>query len=87
MTANINYKNGTTTKIGKFGFESESYNTLEKDLVTVSEEIAGLPNIQSIGSIASLHTLMQIDETGILKGYVEQFVKSSVRKEKEAYCH
>ncbi|MDE6387823.1 MAG: hypothetical protein K2L82_08480, partial [Lachnospiraceae bacterium] len=83
LTANINYKNGTTIKIGEFNFDSESYNTVEKDKIAVSEEIAGLPDIHSIGSIASLHTLMQLDGTGTLKGYVEQFVKSSSRQEKE----
>ncbi len=83
LTANINYKNGTTIKIGEFHFDSESYNTVEKNKVVISEEIAELPNIHSIGSIASLHTLMQLDGTGTLKGYVEQFVKSSSRQEKE----
>ncbi|MCH5263932.1 MAG: hypothetical protein J1F42_13565, partial [Lachnospiraceae bacterium] len=83
LTAKINYKDGSESKIGEFDFDSELYNTKEKDTVEISDEILGLPNIQAMGRVASLHTLMQLDETGILKGYVEQFAASLSRAEKE----
>jgi len=80
--AEVMYADGSTRKIGEFTFSSQLYNTIEKEKVDVSDDIKGLPDIQAIGRLNSLHTLMQTDETGTLKGYVEQFIESTDRNEK-----
>ncbi len=82
-TAVVRYADGSSKKIGEFHFDAQLYNTIEKGKVNISDGIAGLPNVQAIGNTASLHTLMQTDETGVLRGYVEQFAKASTQGEKE----
>ena len=82
-TAIVTYEDGLTTKLGEFDFEAQYYNTIEKDSIVISAEIEKLPDVHAIGNIESLHTLMQRDETGTLKNYVEQFGMSESREEKE----
>ena len=82
-SADITYQDGRTTRIGEFDFASELYNTREKSNVEVSEEIAELPDVRAMGNLASLHTLMQLDETGTLVDYVKQFMEASSAQEKE----
>ncbi|MCM1287188.1 MAG: hypothetical protein NC240_02670, partial [Clostridium sp.] len=79
----IGFKNGTSVKMGEFDFAAKYYDTKEKHNIELSPDIAALPNIQSMGNVGSLHTMMQLDETGVLKGYVEQFITSLSREERE----
>ncbi|MDE5873313.1 MAG: hypothetical protein K2H07_05305, partial [Lachnospiraceae bacterium] len=79
----VSFKNGTSVKMGEFDFAAKYYDAKEKHNIEISPEIAGLPNIQSMGNVESLHTMMQLDETGVLKGYVEQFIASTSRGERE----
>ncbi|MCR5608463.1 MAG: hypothetical protein K6G26_05310, partial [Lachnospiraceae bacterium] len=82
--AKINYYDGRTTKIGEFDFNANYYDTIEKDILDIPEEIKELPNVKAIGSVESLHSLMAKDETGKLVNYVRQFAESSDKEEKEA---
>lgn len=83
MIASVHYADGSSTKIGEFNFDAQLYNTTEKGKITISGDIAELPDIQAIGNVPSLHTLMQLDETGILKEYVVRFANASMQSEKE----
>ncbi len=82
-TADITYDDESTSHIGEFYFDAELYNTKEKEITEISDDIAGLPDIKAIGNVKSLHTLMQNDSTGVLKGYVESFAASDDNNEKE----
>ena len=79
----VSFADGNISRIGEFDFEAEKYNTKEKEQIALSKEISELPDVRAMGNVASLHTLMQSDKTGILRGYVEQFVGSEDISEKE----
>ena len=81
--AQVELENGTSIKIGEFDFDAQHYNTIEKNPIEITDEISEMPDIKAIGNVASLHTLMQSDETGTLKTYVCQFAESDSREEKE----
>ena len=80
----VTYADGTTTKLGEFDFDAQYYNTIEKENIEISADIKELPDVRAIGSVESLHTLMQKDETGVLKEYVEEFKAAETKDEKEA---
>ncbi|MCM1327774.1 MAG: DUF2974 domain-containing protein, partial [Lachnoclostridium sp.] len=82
-TSAITFADGAATRIGEFDFDVRLYDSMEKEEVEISEEIRILPNVRAMGNVASLHTLMQKDDTGILKGYVEQFARAGSAGEKE----
>lgn len=82
-TAAVEFENGQATKVGEFFFDAQLYNSVEKEDVEISEEIKKLPNVQAIGNVASLHTLMQQDETGQLKEYVNRFAQAATGSERE----
>ncbi len=79
----VSFQNGASVKMGEFDFAAKHYDAKEKHNIEITPEIAGLPNIQPMGNVESLHTMMQLDETGVLKGYVEQFIASPSRGERE----
>ncbi|MCR5234803.1 MAG: hypothetical protein K6E53_13005, partial [Lachnospiraceae bacterium] len=83
VRANLVVDSGKDIAMDEFGFASQLYNTKEKEEIEISDEIIALPDVQAMGSVKSLHTLMQLDETGVLKGYVAQFAGSTDVDEKK----
>ena len=81
--ASVTMTDGSTVSMGEFDFDAQYYNTIEKNKPQISDEIAKQPDISAIGNVESLHTLMQNDKSGVLKGYIEQFAASGSRAEKE----
>ena len=81
--ADIKYNDGTVTKIGEFDFESNLYDTIEKEKIEISDEIEELPDVRAIGNVASLHTLLQLDATGELKELVNKFIAANTCEDKE----
>ena len=81
--ASVTMTDGSTVSMGEFDFDAQYYNTREKNKPQISDEIAKQPDISAIGNVESLHTLMQNDKSGVLKGYIEQFAASDSRAEKE----
>ena len=79
----VTMTDGSTVSMGEFDFDAQYYNTREKNKPQISDEIAKQPDISAIGNVESLHTLMQNDKSGVLKGYIEQFAASDSRAEKE----
>ncbi|MCM1552490.1 MAG: DUF2974 domain-containing protein, partial [Butyrivibrio sp.] len=80
--ADVNFEDGTSGRIGEFAFDSNLYDTIDDDEVEISEEIQALPNVRAMGSVESLHVLMQRDETGTLKAYVEEFEQGGTIEER-----
>ena len=83
-SSEISYADGSKGKAGEFIFDSQLYNTTEKEKMEISEEIKILPDIHAIGNVASLHTLMQLDTTGTLVKYVKRFSESDDETEKRS---
>ena len=77
------YNDGSESKVGEFIFDAHYYDTIEKNTISISEEIKKLPDVRSMGMVESLHTCMEKDKTGVLKGYVEKFCRSNSKTEKE----
>ena len=75
-------EDGTEGSAAELWVSSDLFDTTETLNVEISEEIAKLPDVRSIGNAHSLRTAMALDETGTLKGYVEEFVNSNNAAEK-----
>ena len=75
-------EDGTEGSAAELWVSSDLFDTTETINVEISEEIAKLPDVRSIGNAHSLRTAMALDETGTLKGYVEEFVNSNNAAEK-----
>ena len=75
-------EDGTESAAAELWVSSDLYDTTETIDVEISEEIAKLPDVRSVGNAYSLHTAMALDKTGTLKSYVEAFVNSKSSAEK-----
>nr|MCR5143390.1 hypothetical protein [Ruminococcus sp.] len=76
------YTNGESSKIGEMWVSSDLYDALETIIAEPTEEIAGLPNVRSIGRLNSLHTAMVRDDTGRLIALVRNFTKEQDREKR-----
>ncbi len=85
-SAEIRYTDGHTAKVSEVDFEADYYDSKEKVLIDISEDIKILPNVKAIGNIPSLHTLMQKDESGELKTLVENFINAERIDERSEIC-
>ncbi len=81
--ATVTYRDGSAIRIGELFFGARLYDTAEKTEIEISDEIKELPNVRAMGNVASLHSLMQQDESGRLKDYVTQFSQATATEEKE----
>ena len=75
-------EDGTEGAAAELWVSADLYDTTETIDVEISEEIAKLPDVRSIGNAYSLHTALALDETGTLKGFVETFINSKSSAEK-----
>ncbi|MBQ4058617.1 MAG: hypothetical protein IJD40_06780 [Lachnospiraceae bacterium] len=71
--ASFEYGDGTQGEIGEMWVSSDLYDTIEKVIVGVAEDVDGLPNVRSYGTISSLHNAIMKDQSGVLKDLVEVF--------------
>ena len=79
---------GTTSTVEDVWFEKDAANTvvsdtIDKNVLEETDEIAGLPDIQGKGNQYSLHQAMLRDKTGTLKKLVQDYIAesdSTVRK-------
>ena len=70
---------GTTSTVEDVWFEKDAANTvvsdtIDKNVLEETDEIAGLPDIQGKGNQYSLHQAILRDETGTLKKLVEDYI-------------
>ncbi|MCR4697181.1 MAG: DUF2974 domain-containing protein [Lachnospiraceae bacterium] len=73
----ISLKNGKTIGLYEVDFQARYFDSKEFESIEISDEIKVLPNISAIGNVSSLHTLIQMDETGALKKLVTEFSTAS----------
>ncbi|MDE6745749.1 MAG: hypothetical protein K2J72_03815, partial [Oscillospiraceae bacterium] len=73
-TATFTREDGTTGGVGELWVSSDLFDTVDKLDIEISDEIAALPDVKSIGNVYSLHNAMALDETGELKALVESFI-------------
>lgn len=69
-------KDGTTLEIGEFNLNSETYYSipLEYDESVNTSTTEDLPEVAGHGNVYNLNYAMAADQTGNLKGLVEQFI-------------
>jgi Ca2+-binding RTX toxin-like protein len=67
---------GSEFQTAEYWVKSELYNTVDRSVVDVSEEIEALPDVKAMGTLSSLHKAMIVDETGRIKVLVERFIES-----------
>ena len=82
----VRYSDGHEARITEVDFEADYFDSREKETLEISDAIKELPNIQAIGNIPSLHSLMQQDESGELTCLVEAFMEAETVDEREAVC-
>ena len=68
---------GSIGSLGDFNLVVDKMDSVEVDKVSVSEDVALLPDVRGFGLVHSLHQAMMLDKGGELKGLVEKFVNSS----------
>ena len=85
-TTLVQYSDGHTANLSEVDFEADYYDVREKEEIEISDIIKELPNVQAIGNIPSLHTLMQLDESGELQELVEAFMTAETVDEREEIC-
>lgn len=74
----FNRTDGTTGKVSDVWFDVDGTNTiLNEDDITIPDDIKNLPNIKGWGNVYSLHAAMALDETGMLKSLVEQYLAAT----------
>ncbi len=73
-TATFTREDGTTGGVGELWVSSDLFDTVDRLDIAISDEIAALPDIKSIGNVYSLRNAVALDETGELKALVESFV-------------
>ena len=66
---------GTSGVVGDYLLGSSMWDSVEKDVVEVSDDVELLPDIRSMGNVYSLHQAMMRDESGELKGLIQDFVR------------
>lgn len=71
------YDDGTENMIGEMWVSSDLYDAIEKVILGVSEEINGMPNVRSFGTVNSLHNAIAMDDTGVLIDLINSFITES----------
>ncbi|WP_248282006.1 calcium-binding protein [Parazoarcus communis] len=71
------WANGDTGQATDVWFGTDLADTRAANLIDVPQDIAVLPNLGGFGNVHSLHQAMARDDSGQLRGLVEQFVAES----------
>ena len=74
--------NGSINEIGEMWVASDLFDAIENVVISASAPIDGIPQVRSYGKVGSLNTAVANDETGILRGYVEEFQSESDNEER-----
>ena len=68
---------GTTGAASDVWFKTDNMYTIANEWLDVPEDIAALPDLQGYGNVYDLQQAMVRDESGTLKGLVEQFASET----------
>ena len=77
QTGNYVTTAGPTRKVDDVWFVSKGVDTINNNNVTITAEIAALPEVAGFGNVLSLHQAMALDASGQLRGLVEAFAAQS----------
>ena len=77
QTGQYTRTDGSTRAVDDVWFGADTARTVDQDLVTVSDAIAALPDLQGFGSVHSLHQAMAHDTSGHLQNLVQDFVNAT----------
>ncbi len=68
---------GSVGNLGDFNLVVDKMNSFATEWLDESEDIAALPEVLGSGTVYSLHQAMVRDESGVLKGLVEEFISAA----------
>ena len=71
--SDVGFADGRVVSAGEFSFKTCLFDAVDSALFEQSDDIAVLPDVPALGSVASLHSLIAKDESGILKSLVSEF--------------
>jgi Ca2+-binding RTX toxin-like protein len=68
---------GSSRAMDDVWFAADTARTIDRNLIEIDDEIAALPDLQGFGNAHSLHQAMARDQSGELKGLVQEFVSQN----------
>ncbi len=83
-TGTFTLADGSSRLTGEYLLNRDPLQSIEPSLVSVSDDVALLPNVQGAGNVGSLHKAIMQDESGLLRGLVEQFTHEKNIAKREA---
>jgi hypothetical protein len=81
---NFTKTDNSTQSMHDVWFNVDTARTQDTDMLSVSDEIAELPDFANIGNLRSLHQAMVRDETGQLKALVKQYEAQALGANRDA---
>ena len=75
---------GSVGNLGDFNLIVDKMDSFAVEWLEESEEISALPEVLGSGTVYSLHQAMVRDESGVLKGLVEDFIEAVGSSEKRS---
>ena len=83
-TGTFTLADGSSRLTGEYLLNRDPLQSIDPSLVSVSDDVALLPNVQGAGNVGSLHKAIMQDESGLLHGLVEQFTHEKNIAKREA---
>ena len=82
-TGTFTLADGSSRLTGEYLLNRDPLQSIDPSLVSVSDDVALLPNVQGAGNVGSLHKAIMKDESGSLHDLVKEFVqeKNSIKRE------
>ncbi len=77
QTGSVTKTDGSTAAVDDVWFKVDTARTVDLAKITISEEMAGLPDIAGFGNVHSLHVAMALDTTGHLTDLIKQYVSTA----------
>ena len=83
-TGTFTLADGSTRMTGEYLLNRNPVYSVDSSQVEISDDVALLPNVQGAGDVGSLHKAIMQDESGSLRGLVNQFIAEKDVAKREA---
>ena len=83
-TGTFTLADGSTRMTGEYLLNRNPVYSVDSSQVEISDDVALLPNVQGAGNVGSLHKAIMQDESGSLRGLVNQFIAEKDVAKREA---
>ena len=83
-TGTFTLADGSTRMTGEYLLNRNLVYSVDSSQVEISDDVALLPNVQGAGNVGSLHKAIMQDESGSLRGLVNQFIAEKDVAKREA---